>query len=128
LGSAQRGSGNACRQTVSLRGASVRISGLSAGNRQAGGGDRDDLGQPSSDPGRRTAQKCTYLSHLAIFHRRRWNVPETGRTMENGFTGLTSRDVYENSNARFVEVPSGSGFITVIEPAAEEIFSRNLGS
>jgi hypothetical protein len=42
------------------------MSGLSAGNRQAGGGDRDDLGQPSSDPGRRAAQKCTYLSHFDL--------------------------------------------------------------
>jgi hypothetical protein len=48
--------------------------------------------------------------------------------MENGLTGLTSRDVYENSNARFVEEPFGSGFIAVIEPAAEEIFFRDLGS
>jgi len=42
---------------------------LSPGSRQAGGGDRDDLGQPSPDPGRRLAQKLLYLSHL-IFHRR----------------------------------------------------------
>jgi hypothetical protein len=48
--------------------------------------------------------------------------------MENGLTGLTSRDVYENSNARFVEEPFGSGFIAVIEPAAEEIFFRDLDS
>jgi hypothetical protein len=55
-------------------------------------------------------------------------VPGTGRTMENGLTGLTSRDVYENSNARFVGEPFGSGFIAVIEPAAEEIFFRDLDS
>jgi hypothetical protein len=55
-------------------------------------------------------------------------VPGTGRTMENGLTGLTSRDVYENSNARFVRRPIGSGFIVMIEPAAEEIFSPDLGS
>jgi hypothetical protein len=39
---------------------------LSPGSRQAGGGDRDDLGQPSSDPRRCTAQKYTYLSHLNL--------------------------------------------------------------
>jgi hypothetical protein len=48
--------------------------------------------------------------------------------MENGLTGLTSRDVYENSNARFVRRPIGSGFIVMIEPATEEIFSPDLGS
>jgi hypothetical protein len=31
--------------------------GLSASDRQAGGGDGDALGQPASDPGRRAAQQ-----------------------------------------------------------------------
>jgi hypothetical protein len=102
---------------------------LSPGSRQAGGGDRDDLGQPSPDPGRRVAQKCTYLSHLSIFHRRRRNDrSQDGRTMENGLTGLTCRDVYENSNARFAGAPFGSGFIAAILPATREIFSPGLGS
>jgi hypothetical protein len=97
---------------------------LSPRSRQAGSGDRDDLGQPSPDPGRRAAQKCTYLSHL--------NLPsapaETGRTLENGPTGLRCRDAYENSNARFVRKAFGSGFIAVIEPATGEIFSPVSGS
>jgi hypothetical protein len=55
-------------------------------------------------------------------------IPKTGRTMENGLTGLRCRDVEENSNARFVRRSSGSGFIAVIEPATGEIFSSVSGS
>ena len=51
---------------------------------------------------------------------------ETGRTTENGRNGLTSRDVYKNSNARVVRAPFGSGIIAVIAPAAEEIFSADF--
>jgi hypothetical protein len=49
-------------------------------------------------------------------------VPRMARTMENGPAGLRCRDVNENSNARFVRAPSGSGFIAVIAPGTEEIF------
>lgn len=52
--------------------------------------------------------------------------PETGRTTENGRNGLTSRDAYENSNARVVRAPFGSGIIAMIAPAAGEIFSADL--
>jgi len=101
---------------------------LSPGNRQAGGGDRDDLGQVASDPGRRVAQKCTYLSHLDLPSAPGGTVvPEAWRTMENGRNGLSCRDTWENSNARFVRSPIGSGFIAVIEPAAGEIFSPDMG-
>jgi hypothetical protein len=97
---------------------------LSPGSRQAGGGDRDDLGQPSPDPGRRLAQKILYLSHLDLP-----SAPaETGRTMKNGLTGLRCRDAYENSNARLVQRPIGSRFIAVIDPGTEEIFSPDFGS
>jgi len=100
------------------------MGGLRPGSRQAGGGDRDDLGQPSSDPGRCVAQKILYLSHLDLP-----SAPaETGRTMENGLTKLRCRYAYENSNARVVRRPIGSGFIAVIEPATGEIFSPVSGS
>ena len=46
---------------------------------------------------------------------------------ENGLTPLTSRDPWENSNARFVRTPIGSGFIAVFDPAADEIFSPVFG-
>jgi hypothetical protein len=46
--------------------------------------------------------------------------------MENGLTGLTSRDAWENSNARFVRRLIGSGFIAPIDPPADEIFSGIL--
>jgi hypothetical protein len=49
-----------------------------------------------------------------------------GRCRENGLKLLTSRDVRENSNARFVRTPIGSGFIALFDPAADEIFSRSL--
>jgi len=45
-GSRDQGSGFQVTQSV-----------LSAGNRQAGGSDRDDLGQPTPDPGRRTTKQ-----------------------------------------------------------------------
>jgi hypothetical protein len=41
--------------------------GLSAGVSQAGGRNRDDLGQTASDPGPGGAQKRSYLSHIAVF-------------------------------------------------------------
>ena len=105
---------------------SVEMSGLRPGSGQAGGGDRDDLGQPSSDPGRRAAQKFTYLSHLSSSIGAGGTIiPGTGRTMENGPTWLRCRDVYENSNARFVGEPFGSEFITAIAPATRQIFSAN---
>jgi len=43
---------------------------LSAGCRQAGGGDGDDLSQTASDPGRRGAQQFAQLSHFAGFQSR----------------------------------------------------------
>jgi hypothetical protein len=43
---------------------------------------------------------------------------------ENGLNPLPSRDVWENSNTRFVRMPIGSGFIALFDPAADEIFSR----
>jgi hypothetical protein len=48
--------------------------------------------------------------------------------MENGLLRLSSRDVSENSNARVVPRASGSGFIALIEPATEEMFSADLRS
>jgi len=102
---------------------------LGPGSRQAGGGDRDDLGQPASDPGRRAAQKCSYLSHLtSSIGAGGTIVPRMGRTMENGLPWLTSRDVSENSNARVVRAPIGSGFIAAIDPGAKEIFSADSPS
>jgi hypothetical protein len=54
-------------------------------------------------------------------------VPPTGHSRENGLAGLTSRDVNENSNARFVEPPFGSGFIAAIDRRTEETFSPDFG-
>ncbi|MBR1274781.1 hypothetical protein [Bradyrhizobium sp. AUGA SZCCT0283] len=48
--------------------------------------------------------------------------------LENGLTRLTSRDVWENSNARFVRRLFGSGFIAPIDLPADEIFSSDFGS
>jgi hypothetical protein len=48
--------------------------------------------------------------------------------MENGRKRLTSRDVRENSNARFVRAPFGSEFIAPIDLSADEIFSPDFGS
>jgi hypothetical protein len=47
---------------------------------------------------------------------------------ENGLKRLTSRDVRENSNARFVRRLIGSGFIAPIDLPADEIFSPDCGS
>jgi hypothetical protein len=47
---------------------------------------------------------------------------------ENGLRRLTSRDVRENSNARFVWAPLGRRFIAPIDPLADEIFSPDFGS
>ena len=52
---------------------------------------------------------------------------ETQAHKENGLEPLTSRDLWENSNARFVQTPIDSGFIAVFDPAADEIFSPDLG-
>jgi hypothetical protein len=46
--------------------------------------------------------------------------------MEDGPTGLSSRDAYENSNACIAEASSGSGFIAAIDVGTEEIFSPDL--
>jgi hypothetical protein len=48
--------------------------------------------------------------------------------MENGLDRLTSRDVSENSNARVVRAPIGSGFIAAIDRGTEETFSPDFGS
>jgi hypothetical protein len=55
-------------------------------------------------------------------------VPGTGHNTENGLARLTSRDVWENSNVRFVGTPIGSEFIARIDPAADEFFSPGSGS
>jgi hypothetical protein len=47
---------------------------------------------------------------------------ETQAQKENGLARLTSRDVWENSNARFVQAPIDSGFVAAIAPVANEIF------
>jgi hypothetical protein len=47
---------------------------------------------------------------------------------ENGLTRLTSRDAWENSNARFVRPLFGRGFIAPIDLPADEIFSPDFGS
>jgi hypothetical protein len=53
---------------------------------------------------------------------------ETQAHKENGLARLTSRDVWENSNARFVRRPIGSVFIALFDPAADEFFSPDWGS
>ena len=63
------------------------------------------------------------LSHLFIFHLRR----RTRAHRENGLKPLTSRDVWENSNARFAQMPIGSGFIALFGPATDEIFYPDSG-
>ena len=74
---------------------------------------------------RRAAMSEPVASH--IFHlRRRNNASIDGRTTENGLARLTSRDTYENSNARVVRMPIGSGFIAAIAPAAKQIFLARL--
>jgi hypothetical protein len=55
-------------------------------------------------------------------------VPPMGHNTKNGPARLTSRDVWENSNVRFVGTPIGSAFIALIEPAADEFFSPDSGS
>jgi hypothetical protein len=97
---------------------------LCAGDRQAGGGDRDDLGQPASDPGRRAPQQSMNLSHLLIFHGRRKKMAHR----EDGPMSLTSRDVRENSNMRFDRTPIGSGFVALIGQPANEISSPGSDS
>jgi hypothetical protein len=47
---------------------------------------------------------------------------------ENGLARLTSRDVRENSNTRFVLRRIGRGFIAPIDLPADEIFSPDFGS
>jgi hypothetical protein len=47
---------------------------------------------------------------------------------ENGLRRLTSRDVRENSNARFVWASFGRGFIAPTDLPANEIFFEDFGS
>jgi hypothetical protein len=47
---------------------------------------------------------------------------------ENGPERLTSRDVWQNSNARFVRRLIGSGIIAAIDPPAAKFFSPDFGS
>jgi len=101
---------------------------LGPGSREAGGGDRNDLGQTTPDPGRRATQECADLLHLFIFHRPRRNDSANRPHLENGLTRPTSRDVSENSNVRVVRTAFGSGFIAGIDPSAEQTFSPGLGS
>jgi hypothetical protein len=42
---------------------------------------------------------------------------------EDEGSGLSSRDIVENSNERFAETGFGSGFIVPFDPAAAKIFS-----
>jgi hypothetical protein len=106
----------------------VETSRLRPRSRQAGGGDRNNLGQTTPDPGRRATQKCADLLHRFIVHRPWWNDSTNRAHTENGLTRLTSRDVSENSNVRIVRAAPGSGFIAVIGPAAGQIFSPDFGS
>jgi hypothetical protein len=55
-------------------------------------------------------------------------VPPAGHSIENGPERLTSRDVSENSNARVVRTPIGSGIIAAIDQGAAETFSPDFGS
>jgi hypothetical protein len=48
--------------------------------------------------------------------------------MENGLGELTSRDAGENSNARVVRTPIGSGIIAAIDRWTAETFSPDFGS
>lgn len=47
--------------------------------------------------------------------------------MENEVSGLSSRDINENSNEYFAGSVFGSGFIAPFDPAAEKIFSPKPG-
>jgi hypothetical protein len=47
---------------------------------------------------------------------------------ENGLKRLTSRDPWENSNARVDRRQIGSGFIAAIDPTATKFFSPDFGS
>ncbi len=78
-----------------------------------------------------TARRAEMSEPVAsyIFHLRRGNSrPTVGRNTENGLPRPNSRDAGENSNARFVGTPSGSGFIAAMKPAAAQIFSPDCGS
>jgi len=87
---------------------------LSARARKAGGSDGDDLGQPTPDPGWRTAQKRANLLHLTSSICAGGTTFQQGRTTENGLARLCSPDAGENSNARFVRTLPGSGFVARI--------------
>jgi hypothetical protein len=50
-------------------------------------------------------------------------VPWAGDSTENGPERLTSRDVGENSNARVVRTPIGSGIVAAIDRWTAETFS-----
>ncbi|WP_157676628.1 hypothetical protein [Afipia sp. GAS231] len=80
-----------------------------------------DSRRPIRDGAPRSNERICCISHLP-------SAPveqsfQQWRTIENGLARQTSRDVCENSNARTVRTPAGSGFIAPIEPAAGEIFS-----
>ena len=45
---------------------------------------------------------------------------------KDDLSGLSSRDISENSNARFAGTPFRSGFIALLDAAAEKIFSIDL--
>jgi hypothetical protein len=77
--------------------------------------------RPIRDGAPRSNERSCCISHLpsAPVEKR----SSDGRTPENGLARLTSRDGSENSNARVVRTPAGSGFIALIEPKAEQIFS-----
>jgi hypothetical protein len=98
--------------------------GLCAGGRQAGGGDGDDLGQTTSDPGRRAAQQSTNLSHLTSSI----CAGGTRAHTENGLKPQTSRYPGKNSNTRFVQASFDRRFIAVNDLPADEIFSADFGS
>jgi hypothetical protein len=77
--------------------------------------------RPIRDGAPRSNERICCISHLP-------SAPveqslQQGRTTEHGLARLTSRDAYENSNARVVRTPAGSGFIAAIKPATEQIFS-----
>jgi hypothetical protein len=80
-----------------------------------------DSRRPIRDGAPRRNERSCCISHLpsAPVEQR----SSDRRTTENGLTRLTSRDPSENSNARVVRTPAGSGFIAAMDPAAGEIFS-----
>jgi hypothetical protein len=78
--------------------------------------------RPIRDGALRSNERTCAISHFptAPLH-------QGWRTLEHGLLPLTSRDVRENSNARFAPRPNGSEIIATIGPRAKEIFSPDLG-